>query len=53
MRSEMRGRRHFYGVQTLCGGDSELDLQIVNGSEGSGVNGLGHSQETKRISNLK
>ena len=31
MRSEMRGRRHFYGVQTLRGGDGELDLLIVNG----------------------
>ena len=53
MRSEMRGRRHFYGVQTLRGGDGELDLQFVNGSEGSGVNGLGHSQETKRACHLK
>lgn len=53
MRSEMRGRRHFCGVQSLRGGDGELDLQFVNGFEGSRVNGLGHSQETKRACHLK
>ena len=49
----MRGRRHFCGVQSLRGGDGELDLQFVNGFEGSRVNGLGHSQETKRACHLK